>query len=95
MGCYDSFTFARAYKVLHYQMLQALKILFLVYNSPSSARGREGCIVEGPTSAYQGPPPAIYNFIKVAFLRLALETQADPRRCVDPRRRDALEDRIW
>ena len=55
---------------------------------------REGCIDQGPPSAYQGPT-AIYNFIIIAFLRLALETLADPCRCVDPRRRDALEDRIW
>ena len=51
---------------------------------------------------YQGPPgaapikapPSIYNFIKIAFLRVALEILADPVD-VDPRRHDALEDRIW
>ena len=51
-----------------------------------------------PINCPQAPikaPPAMYNFIKIAFLRVALEALADPGRCVDPRRRDALEDRIW
>ena len=41
------------------------------------------------------PIKAPPRLIKIAFLRLALETLADPGRCVDPRRPDALEDRIW
>ena len=40
--------------------------------------------IKAPPIASQAPP-AIHDFIKIAFSRLALETLADPRRCIDPR----------
>ena len=53
-----------------------------------------GVPIKAPPTPIKAPP-AMNNFVEIAFLRLALEILADPRRCVDTRRRNALEDRIW
>jgi len=77
-------------------MFKTFTYTFLDINAchlnPTGGVGRVSPIK--PPPAPIKAPPAMHNLFNIAFFRLALETLANPRRCVDPRRRDALEDRI-